>query len=137
MLLDHPLTVIDGRAPANARVVPILSIKVPLILVVENLIVVGLLTATTWAIGNASVPLLPTVYVSGPQDAMRLSVGCMRSWLSALRKPVGRPLNSPIRQTVLRVPSVEAMVPEAVVEPAETVTDFVATLSSSLYKTMV
>jgi hypothetical protein len=49
----------------------------------------GELTDLKRAIGNEETEELPTVYVPGVQEDMRESEGCMRSWLAALRKPVG------------------------------------------------
>ena len=94
----------------------------------ENLMVRGLLSLTI-AMGTLSRVLEPTVYVNGPQDAMRESVGCIRNCLSALRKPLGWPSHSPIRQTEVLV-SVSAAMFAVVAFPAETVTLAALTLNS-------
>jgi hypothetical protein len=60
--------------------------------VAVNLIVRGELTDLKSAIGKEEVEEVPTVYVVAEeevQEDMRVSVGCMRSWEAALRKPVG------------------------------------------------
>lgn len=54
-----------------------------------KLIVTGLLTDLKMAMGKSDSEELPTVYVRGPQLAMRESDGCILSWFAALRKPVG------------------------------------------------
>ena len=61
-------------------------------------IVVGSLTALNCAIGNALASSLPMVKVTGPQEAMRESDGCIVSILFAFLKPEGVPSNSPICQ---------------------------------------
>lgn len=84
----------------------------------------------TWAMGKPEISL-PTVKVSGPQELIRESVGCIRSCLSALRKPLGVPSHSPIRQIVVRWSS-EPVMSEVVVLPCWTVTVFWAILNSPL-----
>lgn len=70
--------------------VPILRVAAPVWEdVAVNLMVKGELTDLKRAIGNEDTEELPTVYVPGVQEDMRESEGCMRSWLAALRKPVG------------------------------------------------
>lgn len=55
-----------------------------------NLMVTGELTALKMAMGKADVGEDPTVKGwEEVQGDMRWSVGCMRSWESELRKPVG------------------------------------------------
>lgn len=55
----------------------------------ENEITCPLLTLANIAIGNDDVAVL--LIVPGDHDDIRESEGCMRSCLSALRKPVGWP----------------------------------------------
>ena len=71
----------------------------------------------------------PTVYVSGPQEDMRLSEGCMRRNLSAFLNPVGWPSHSPIFQSEV-LDSVAAAMLAVVALPAVTETDDEATLYS-------
>ena len=54
-----------------------------------NLIVKGEFTDLKRAMGKAESSELPTVYVPGDQEDMRVSEGCIRSWLTAFRKPFG------------------------------------------------
>lgn len=84
-------SVTEGRAPANASVVPMRKVAAPLAwaAVKVNLMVTGELALLKMAMGKSETAEVPTVYVRGPHDAMRVSEGCMRSWLAALRKPVG------------------------------------------------
>lgn len=126
-----------GRAPAKLSVVAIRSVAAPGALARVNLIVTGLLTLLNTAMGKSLSAELPTVYVSGPQLLIRVSDGCMRRNLSALRKLVGCPSYSPIFQRVVwAVLKVLAML-DVVVFPAETVTELVATLNSVWYNTIV
>ena len=78
-----------GRPPAKLSVVAILKVAAPGALAKLNLMVTGLFTSLNTAMGKSEREELPTVYVSGPQLAMRLSDGCILRNLSALRKPVG------------------------------------------------
>jgi hypothetical protein len=73
---------------------------------------------------------VPTVYVSGPQEDIRLSEGCILGCLSALRRPAGWPSQIHIVQSVV-VGAVRllAMFFE-MVPPAETAMDSSATWSS-------
>lgn len=51
--------------------------------------VTGSLTLLKMAIGKSLGAELPTRYVRAPQFDILESEGCMRSWVSAFRKPVG------------------------------------------------
>src|SRR5689334_10298578 len=98
--------------------------------------VVGLLTATHCAAGNA-LAALPTVNVTGPQLALRLSEGCMTPRLAPLRNSRGVPSHWPIRQIAVGLGRVEVMFcPDSAVF-AVTVTERVATSSSPWYSTWV
>ena len=80
-----------GRPPANERVVPMRRVAAAACeLEAVNLMVTGELTALKMAMGKADVGEDPTVKGwEEVQGDMRWSVGCMRSWESELRKPVG------------------------------------------------
>jgi hypothetical protein len=71
---DQLLTWTLGRPPANAREVPMTSVRAPSWLDAKlNLTVTGPIALKT-AIGNPLI-LLPTVKVIGPHDFMRESDG--------------------------------------------------------------
>src|ERR1041384_4052309 len=73
----NELTEIAGRPPAMAAVRPIRTVCAATWFAASvNRIVVGLFTATHCAAGNP-LAALPTVNVTGPQLALRLSDGCI------------------------------------------------------------
>lgn len=77
-----------GRPPAKDRVVAMRSVAVLLIAEdSEKEIFVPELTDLNNAMGQEAVAVLATV--PGLHEDMRESEGCMRSCLSAFRKPVG------------------------------------------------
>ena len=81
------LTLTVGRPLANELVVRMRRVRSPMSLSLAfQEIVVGSLTALNCAIGNALASSVPMVKVTGPQEAMRESEGCIFSILSALRK---------------------------------------------------
>ena len=81
------LTLTVGRPLANELVVRMRRVRSPMSLSPAfQEIVVGSLTALNCAIGNALASSVPMVKVTGPQEAMRESEGCIFSILSALRK---------------------------------------------------
>src|SRR5215831_5277088 len=95
-----------------------------------NRTVVGLLTSFHWYAGKALSALLPTVYVVGPQDAMRASEGCIDVRLGQFSRFAGVPSHPPIRKMDAGVDQADVMFWPTVVVPAVTVTVRVATASS-------
>lgn len=120
-----------GRPPAKERVVATRRVAAPdaCAAVRVNLIVKGVLVDLKRAIGTSVKLLLPAVYVSGPQDDMRLSLGCILRNLSAFLNPSGWPSYSPTLKSDVR----DAREPEifaVVALPALTLTDEEASLNS-------
>src|SRR5947209_1460687 len=95
----QPLTVIWGRPPAYAAVMPIRTVcAVTWPDARENRTVVGLFTPFHWYAGKSPAALLPTVKVAGPQPRIRASDGCIEVRLAAFSKDAGVPSQAPMRK---------------------------------------
>src|SRR4051794_906089 len=80
----QPFTVICGRPPANAAVRPMRTVCAATWAAErENRTVVGLLTSFHWYAGKALRALLPAVQVTGAQEPLRESDGCVEVRLAA------------------------------------------------------